>query len=132
MKRSCSFYSRLPGFVLVTAGALMTVSLHLRLAELNPSWSLIKLELVASKSSGTSYLKSAKHVTRIIFHTHDVDKLYLHMQKSKTIPKLINFEGEPVDAKWGERYFHVLDPDGYQLLICNPIDKSFRFSLMVV
>ena len=104
----------------------MTVSLHLRLAELNPA-RYLNLELVASKSSGTSYLKSAKHVTRIIFHTHDVDKLYLHMQKSKTIPKLINFEGEPVDAKWGERYFHVLDPDGYQLSFATPLTKASDF-----
>ena len=49
------------------------------------------------------------------------------MQKSKTIPKLINFEGEPVDAKWGERYFHVLDPDGYRLSFATPLTKASDF-----
>ena len=126
MKRSCSFYSRLPGFVLVYGGGRNDRFTTFKIGGIKPS-TYLNLELVASKSSGTSYLKSAKHVTRIIFHTHDVDKLYLHMQKSKTIPKLINFEGEPVDAKWGERYFHVLDPDGYQLSFATPLTKASDF-----
>jgi catechol 2,3-dioxygenase-like lactoylglutathione lyase family enzyme len=126
MKRSCSFYSRLPGFVLVYGGGPNDRFTTFKIGGIKPS-TYLNLELVASKSSGTSYLKSAKHVTRIIFYTDDVDKLYLHMQKSKTIPKLIYFESDPVDAKWGERYFHVLDPDGYQLSFATPLTKASDF-----
>ena len=123
MKRSCSFYSRLPGFVLVYGGGPNDRFTTFKIGGIKPNI-YVNLELVASKSNRARYLKSTKLVTRIIFHTHDVDKLYLHMQKSKTIPKLINFEGEPVDAKWGERYFHVLDPDGYQLSFATPLTKA--------
>lgn len=126
MKRSCSFYSRLPGFVIVHGGGRNDSFTTYKIGGIKPS-TYLNLELVASKSGGTRYLKSVKHLTRIIFHTHDVDKLYLHMQKSKTIPKLINFEGKPVDAKWGERYFHVLDPDGYQLSFATPLTKASDF-----
>ena len=123
MKRSCSFYSRLPGFVLVYGGGRNDSFTTYKIGGIKPS-TYLNLELVASKSGGTRYLKSAKHLTRIIFHTHDVDKLYLHMQKSKTIPKLINFESGPIDAEWGERYFHVFDPDGYQLSFATPLTKT--------
>jgi Glyoxalase/Bleomycin resistance protein/Dioxygenase superfamily len=84
----------------------------------------LNLELIASESKSTKYLKPPKQVARIIFHTQDVDKLYLYMQKSKTIPKLINFESGPIDAEWGERYFHVFDPDGYQLSFATPLTKT--------
>jgi uncharacterized glyoxalase superfamily protein PhnB len=27
----------------------------------------------------------------------------------------------PQDASWGERYFHMLDPDGHQLSFARPL-----------
>ena len=30
---------------------------------------------------------------------------------------------EPVDAPWGERYFHVLDPAGHEVSIARRIDR---------
>ena len=27
----------------------------------------------------------------------------------------------PKDASWGERYFHMLDPDGHELSFARPI-----------
>ena len=32
-----------------------------------------------------------------------------------------SFENEPTNAAWGERYFHIRKPDGYQLSFAKPI-----------
>jgi Glyoxalase/Bleomycin resistance protein/Dioxygenase superfamily len=60
---------------------------------------------------------------RIIFHTEDVDKLYSYMKSNHNILNIVSFENEPSDAPWGERYFHIREPDGYQLSIATPIIK---------
>jgi uncharacterized glyoxalase superfamily protein PhnB len=31
------------------------------------------------------------------------------------------FENEPTNAPWGERFFHMRDPNGYQLSFAMPI-----------
>jgi catechol 2,3-dioxygenase-like lactoylglutathione lyase family enzyme len=47
---------------------------------------------------------------RVIFHVESPDELHAiaasHGYTSET---------EPADAPWGERYFHILDPDGHEL-----------------
>jgi len=125
MSRSCDFYSRLPGLVLIYGGCTNDAFTTFKVGEIEPNM-YINLELALSKTSGEEHLKSVKRATRIIFHTSDVDKLYLHMRNSKKISKLISFENEPIDAKWGERYFHVLDPDGYQLAFATPLIGRFH------
>ncbi|MGH9996937.1 MAG: VOC family protein [Nitrososphaeraceae archaeon] len=35
---------------------------------------------------------------------------------------MISFENEPTDASWGERYFHIRDPDGYLLSFAQLIN----------
>ncbi|MFQ5966080.1 MAG: VOC family protein [Acidimicrobiia bacterium] len=47
---------------------------------------------------------------RIIFHVHDVDGLYERVTALGLSP-----EAPPQDAEWGERYFHLTDPDGHEL-----------------
>jgi catechol 2,3-dioxygenase-like lactoylglutathione lyase family enzyme len=47
---------------------------------------------------------------RIVFHVDNVDAAYERLVAAGLAP-----EGEPRDAEWGERYFHVWDPDGHQL-----------------
>ena len=56
-----------------------------------------------------------KHFGRIIFHTDDVDKLYDYFRNNESISADVIFENAPIDAQWGERYFHIREPDGYQL-----------------
>jgi uncharacterized glyoxalase superfamily protein PhnB len=46
------------------------------------------------------------------------------LKNNETISEMISFENEPKDATWGERYFHVREPDGYQLSFANPIKKN--------
>jgi catechol 2,3-dioxygenase-like lactoylglutathione lyase family enzyme len=52
---------------------------------------------------------------RLIFHVADVDALWKHLTD-------LGFEAErPRNALWGERYFHMLDPDGHELSFARPL-----------
>jgi catechol 2,3-dioxygenase-like lactoylglutathione lyase family enzyme len=52
---------------------------------------------------------------RLIFHVADVDALWKHLTD-------LGFEAErPRNAVWGERYFHMLDPDGHELSFARPL-----------
>lgn len=52
---------------------------------------------------------------RIIFHVSDVDALYESLIKLGLKPEFM-----PRDAEWGERYFHIVDPDGNELSFAIP------------
>jgi uncharacterized glyoxalase superfamily protein PhnB len=53
---------------------------------------------------------------RIILHVADVDALYAHARTLGLEP-----EAAPRDAPWGERYFHLTDPDGHELSFARPL-----------
>ena len=65
--------------------------------------------------------KQRQYFGRIIFHTEDVDRLYSYFKNNDYISNLISFENEPTNAAWDERYFHIREPDGYQLSFAEPI-----------
>ena len=50
-----------------------------------------------------------------------MNRLYSYFKNNDSISNLISFENEPIDATWGERYFHIREPDGYQLSFAEPI-----------
>jgi catechol 2,3-dioxygenase-like lactoylglutathione lyase family enzyme len=52
---------------------------------------------------------------RMIFHVADVDAFWEHLRGEGFTPE------NPRDASWGERYFHMPDPDGYELSFACPI-----------
>ena len=52
---------------------------------------------------------------RVIFHVDDVDAMYAHVLARGITP-----ETQPRDAAWGERYFHITDPDGHALSFARP------------
>jgi catechol 2,3-dioxygenase-like lactoylglutathione lyase family enzyme len=54
--------------------------------------------------------------TRVIFHVDDVDAMYAHVLAQGFTP-----EASPRDAAWGERYFHLIDPDGHALSFARPL-----------
>jgi catechol 2,3-dioxygenase-like lactoylglutathione lyase family enzyme len=54
---------------------------------------------------------------RIIFHVIDVDAFWSHLRGKGFDPEI------PQDAPWGERYFHVLDPDGHELSFARPLER---------
>src|SRR5919112_2170840 len=48
---------------------------------------------------------------RIIFHVENVVKLYSYMKHDEYISYHIIFENEPTNAPWGERFFHIREPN---------------------
>ena len=52
---------------------------------------------------------------RLVFHVTNVDAFWTYLNKRGFDPEI------PQDASWGERYFHVTDPDGHQLSFARPL-----------
>jgi catechol 2,3-dioxygenase-like lactoylglutathione lyase family enzyme len=53
---------------------------------------------------------------RIVFWVDDVDAMHARAVAAGHRP-----ETSPADAPWGERYFHVRDPDGHELSFARPL-----------
>jgi len=58
---------------------------------------------------------------RVIFYVDDVDAMHAQVLAAGYEP-----DGEPSDAPWSERYFHVRDPDGHELSFARPIGGRAR------
>jgi uncharacterized glyoxalase superfamily protein PhnB len=76
-----------------------------------------------SLRAGTSYVNLTAQPNRqwtwwgrTIFYVSDVDALYAQVVASGIQP-----DTAPRDAAWGERYFHVTDPDGHELSFARPL-----------
>lgn len=52
---------------------------------------------------------------RLIFYVTDVDALWNHLKDRVFDPEI------PRDASWGERYFHMPDPDAHELSFARPL-----------
>jgi catechol 2,3-dioxygenase-like lactoylglutathione lyase family enzyme len=53
---------------------------------------------------------------RIIFYVDDVDAMHAHV-----LAQGFTLEAPARDAPWGERYFHLSDPDGHALSFAQPL-----------
>jgi uncharacterized glyoxalase superfamily protein PhnB len=53
---------------------------------------------------------------RLIIHVTDVDALY-----ARAVDLGLRPHAPPRDAEWGERYFHITDPDGHELSFARPL-----------
>ena len=53
---------------------------------------------------------------RVIFYVDDVDALY-----ARAIALGLQPQAPPRDAEWGERFFHLTDPDGHELSFARPL-----------
>jgi len=56
---------------------------------------------------------------RVIFHVADVDAFH-----GRAIAAGLRPDGAPRDAPWGERFFHLTDPDGHELSFATPLSGS--------
>ena len=59
--------------------------------------------------------ESAARWGRLIFYVANVDGAWKHLTESGFKPE------RPQDAPWGERYFHLHDPDGHELSFAQPL-----------
>jgi catechol 2,3-dioxygenase-like lactoylglutathione lyase family enzyme len=77
-----------------------------------------------SLHAGTGYLNLAKAPAerqwfswgRVIFYVDDVDAQYARARSAGLVPAFA-----PRDGTWGERYFHIVDPDGHELSFARPL-----------
>ena len=53
---------------------------------------------------------------RLILYVDDVDAHYQRLTGFGLSPSTA-----PADARWGERYFHIDDPDGHELSFAKPL-----------
>ena len=75
---------------------------------------------------GGNYLNLAAKTTatplspwgRVIFHVSDVDAFYDRATEAGLSPQFA-----PRNAEWGERYFHLRDPDGHELSFARPLRR---------
>jgi len=119
MNRSCKFYSKIPGFKLTYGGSPSDLFTSY---EIGNSAHYLNLEL--SKTRHNNKERDKRNVGKIILYTEDVDELYLYFKNDKTISQLILFDNEPSNASWGERYFHIHDPDGYLLSFAKTLNNQ--------
>ncbi|MCZ6730048.1 MAG: VOC family protein [SAR324 cluster bacterium] len=53
---------------------------------------------------------------RVIFYVSNVDAQYEIAVANNLVP-----ETKPQNANWGERFFHVTDPDGHEISFASPL-----------
>ena len=112
MKKSVEFYSKIPNFKMVYGGPDSQFTSFL-IDNVAKSYLNLKLNETHLPNFG-----------RIIFYVDDVDGLFTYMQNDETISGLGKLESKPQDAVWGERFFHVLDPDRNKLSFATPISDE--------
>ncbi len=75
---------------------------------------------------GDNYLNLAAKTTampqspwgRVIFYVSDVDAFYDRATEAGLSPQF-----PPRNAEWGERYFHLSDPEGHELSFARPLPR---------
>ena len=109
MKKSFEFYSKIPNFKIVYGGPDSKFTSFI-IEDVTKSYLNLKLSKINSPDFG-----------RIIFYVDSIDEFFAYMENDETISGLGKLESKPQDAIWGERFFHMLDPDGYKLSFATPI-----------
>jgi catechol 2,3-dioxygenase-like lactoylglutathione lyase family enzyme len=131
MEKSCSLYSKIPGFRLTYGGKPSDRFTTFEIGNGSKATTYLNLELIEEQNDSSDFYKKSnlekmrmkvnEDFGRIIFHTENVDKLYSCMKHDEYISKSILFENEPTNAPWGERFFHIREPNGYQLSFAQPL-----------
>jgi len=96
MRRAFEFYTEL-GFSLAYGGP------EARFTSFRVGGQFLNLDL-------SDDFEGAQGWGRTIFHVSDVDAIYHRAIDAGLAPEM-----PPSDASWGERYFHILDPDSHEL-----------------
>jgi catechol 2,3-dioxygenase-like lactoylglutathione lyase family enzyme len=102
MKASVQFYRDVLGMELLYGGE-------------RASFSSLRASDSASAIVNLEQGDSMPRWGRLIFHVTDVDAFWTHLREKGFDPEI------PRGASWGERYFHMLDPDGHELSFARPL-----------
>ncbi len=117
MEKECKFYSNVPGLTLIRGGPDFTFTSFEINDDFNNSKTYLNLELKNEDTYNKNY-------GRIIIYSDNVDKLYNYFKNDKNVANLITIKTEPQDGEWGERYFHILDPEEFELSFAQIINKN--------
>ena len=132
MKKSCTLYSKIPGFRMRYGGKPYDRFTTFEIGKGSKTATYLNLELIEKveendssdfykKSNLGRRMKGSEDFGRIIFHTENVDTLYSYMKQDEYISRSVVFENEPTNAPWGERFFHIREANGYQLSFAQPL-----------
>jgi catechol 2,3-dioxygenase-like lactoylglutathione lyase family enzyme len=102
MRSSVEFYRDVLGLKLIYGGENAPFS---SLRTEDEHYTILNLELG----------KSVGNWGRLIFYVDDVDSYCEYLEEKGFHPQ------KPRDAAWGERYFHMLDPDEHELSFARPL-----------
>lgn len=102
MERSVRFYTAL-GFSLAYGGE------HAAFTSMPAGDTFLNLMLKESFAGPVAW-------GRAIFYVSDVDEVYERALAAGLTPDTL-----PRDAEWGERYFHIFDPDGHEISFAKPL-----------
>jgi catechol 2,3-dioxygenase-like lactoylglutathione lyase family enzyme len=102
MARAVAFYSDLLGLDVMYGGGNAFFS-SLRTAR--------SRDVILNLEQGTP----AQAWGRLIFYVNDVDEFWAYLKTKGFHPP------KPRNAEWGERYFHLHDPDGHELSFAQPL-----------
>jgi catechol 2,3-dioxygenase-like lactoylglutathione lyase family enzyme len=102
MKASVQFYRNVLGMELLCGGE-------------RASFSSLRANDSESAILNLEQGDSVSQWGRLILHVADVDAFWRHLKEKGFDPEI------PRDASWGERYFHMLDPDGHELSFARPL-----------
>lgn len=107
MARSVAFYQTAVGLELLYGGPGETFT------SFRAGDGYINLVLV----SVTAPERETSWWGRIILYVDDVDATYQRFTGAGETPSSV-----PEDAPWGERFFHIADPDGHELSFARPLN----------
>ena len=113
MVSSCAFYTRLGLHRTYFADGFATFSAS---APVTPANNDLHINLFHSPAYVPPPPGRWNQWGRCIFFVADVDTFHGAAVEAGLAP-----EFEPRDAVWGERYFHILDPNGHQLAFAQPL-----------
>lgn len=100
MAASCAFYEAL-GFERLYGGPTEGFTSY------RVGAGFLNLQLVDATETGWG---------RFIVHVDDVDAAHARALAAGLSPTMA-----PSDAPWGERYFHIDDPDGHEVSLARPL-----------
>jgi catechol 2,3-dioxygenase-like lactoylglutathione lyase family enzyme len=129
MGRSCTLYSKIPGFRLTYGGKSSDPFTTFEIGKESKPATYLNLERIEEDQGSSDFYKKpslgktrdSEDFGRIIFHTENVDKLYSYMKQDEYISRYVVFENQPTNAPWGERFFHIREVNGYQLSFAQPL-----------
>ncbi len=102
LEASVRFYREVLGMELLYSGA-------------NPGFSSLRIPGTEFPIINLQQGRTAVRWGRMIFHVADVDAFWTHLKEKGFEPD------SPENGSWGERYFHMHDPDGHELSFARPL-----------